>query len=335
MAYAKAAELLELALDIAGRRHGMAYSELDARSSAPTPDARRRNTQRQVRALERVFGDRVTTSSDERGKYVVLEGGALRGLIDLEPQELAALDRGAELLAASNAVLEAGSLAALRRKLQLLRPARSRHRVDVDYEALLESSHVLLRPGPRPDLDPLQMAPLTQALLAIRQLSFDYAGQDGVPRRRQVHPYGIIAGHRAYLLAVDAKTPDDPPVLWRIDRMTDVSLYDEAGTRPDDFDLAAFARRSFGVFHDESEYGEVEWRFRADVAERVLAFRFHPDQSMTVEADGAVTVNFRASGWLEMAWALYPWGDSVQVIRPAPLKALVEGHQRSDFGGAP
>ena len=335
MAYAKAAELLELALDVAGRRHGMAYAEIDARSSAPSPDARRRNTQRQVRALERLFGDRVTTSSDERGKYVLLQGGTLRGIIDLEPQELAALDRGAELLAASNAVLEADSLAMLSRKLQLLRSGKSRNRVDVDYAALLESSHVLVRPGPRPVLEPAQMAPLTQALLAIRQLSFNYAGQDGVPRRRQVHPYGIIAGHRAYLLAVDAEAPDDLPVLWRVDRMANVSMCDEAATRPDDFDLAAFARRSFGVFHDENEYGEVEWRFRADVAERVLGFRFHPDQSMTVDADGAVTVRFYASGWLEMAWALYPWGDSVEVIRPASLRALVEGHQRSDFGGVP
>ena len=51
--------------------------------------------------------------------------------------------------------------------------------------------------------------------------------------------------------------------------------------------------------------------------------------------DGSVTIRFAASGHLEMAWALYPWGDKVEVIKPEALRLLVQGHQREDFPAVP
>ena len=39
MSYAKAAELLDLAMEIAAQRYGMSYSGIDARSDAPSPEA--------------------------------------------------------------------------------------------------------------------------------------------------------------------------------------------------------------------------------------------------------------------------------------------------------
>ncbi|MFC3119550.1 hypothetical protein ACFOHS_19975 [Jhaorihella thermophila] len=32
--------------------------------------------------------------------------------------------------------------------------------------------------------------------------------------------------------------------------------------------------------------------------------------------DGRLEVRFHAGGWLEMAWHLYQWGDSVEVVAP-------------------
>lgn len=333
MSYTKASELIELALEITARHRGMTYAEIDERSEGPTPEARRRNTQRRVRALERLFGDRLVTGSDERGKVVRLASGPLRSLIDLEPAELTALDHGIEVLATSNAAMDADHLAALRTKLRLLQSPRGRSRIEVDHEALLQSSHVLVRPGPRPRLDPARMAPLAEALLALRRIEFDYASETGQARKRTVDPYGIIAGHRAYLLAEADSAGGAGPVLWRIDRMRDIVVLDQPTARPDGFDLAAFARRAFGAYHKEAEFADVEWRFAPAVAERALSYGFHPDQVVTTNKDGSVTVRFAASGLLEMAWALYPWGDSVEVVKPEALRQLVLGHQRSDFAG--
>ena len=51
--------------------------------------------------------------------------------------------------------------------------------------------------------------------------------------------------------------------------------------------------------------------------------------ALTDEPDGTLTVRFTASGWLEMAWHLYKWGDAVEVIEPAALRELVAGFQNS------
>lgn len=336
LAYEKAADLLDLALEISAYRFGMPYSQIDGRSGASNDRDRRRNTQRMVKALERVFGDRLTTRRNEEGEMCVfLEGDRLHQLLELKPDELAALDRAIDMLGASNAPVDADHLRQLRTKIRLLAPASQRTRLEVDYGALLETSHVVARPGPSPKLDSKIMRPLTEALLAIRQVSFSYQRKDNAVASRIVHPYGVIFGHRAYLVARNKDAPDVHPAIWRIDRMSDVRVIEKPAEVPPDFDIKAFAKQSFGAFHSEEEFGEVEWRFSAKVAENAMSFRFHPDQTTQRNDDGTVTVRFSASGHLEMAWALYPWGHHVQVIKPENLRKMVEGYQRRDFPSVP
>jgi predicted DNA-binding transcriptional regulator YafY len=335
MAYDKAADLLDLAMQIAARRFGMAYSEIDRISQAPAAESRRRNTQRMVGALERVFGTRLSTKSNEQGeKCVLLEGDGLRELVDLRPDEMTALDHAIEALSASNALLDAESLKALRTKIRLAAPAKKMRRLEVDYEAILAASHVVARPGPVPRIDPENMRPLAEALLAMKQVSFDYR-HNGAASRRTVHPYGIVSGYRAYLVALTAGAAGTRPSTWRIDRMSEVTVLDAPSAVPPDFDIAAHAKRAFGVFQSDAEYGEVEWRFSPKVADSVRSFRFHPDQELSEEPDGSITLKFSASGHLEMAWALYPWGRHVEVVKPEPLRRMVEGYQRDDFPSVP
>ena len=77
------------------------------------------------------------------------------------------------------------------------------------------------------------------------------------------------------------------------------------------------------------------WRFAPEAAERAAGFRFHPRQVHEPQKDGSLVVRFEASGWLEMTWHLYQWGDKVEVIAPEALRAMVDGHRRSDFGAMP
>lgn len=334
VSYEKAADLLDLAMAITAQRYGMTYAAIDARSDAPSAEGRRRNTQRMVKALERVFGDRLSTTIEAGEKTVHLQGDRLRPLADLTPGEMAAVDLAIDELDDANAVTEAEALRTLRTKIRLLAPARRMASIEVDYEALLAGSHVVARPGPRPRIDPAVMRPLTEAILSIKQLEFDYPGQGGT-MRRTVHPYGVIFGHRAYLVALPDAASGTNPSRWRIDRIANAGVLEVASARPADFDLAAYAKLAFGAFHKQEEFGEVEWRFAAAVTENVRGFRFHPDQEITEEPDGAVTVRFKASGHLEMAWALYPWGDKVEVIKPEAVRRMVKGYRRGDFPAAP
>ena len=110
---------------------------------------------------------------------------------------------------------------------------------------------------------------------------------------------------------------------------------EQSFTRPDGFDLQAFANRAFGVYQNDAEYSDVVWRSASSVAQSVQSYEFHPRQTIEDELDGAVTEWFKASGWLEMCWHLYAWGDKVGVIEPKKLAAMVNPNRRPDFSAIP
>ena len=122
---------------------------------------------------------------------------------------------------------------------------------------------------------------------------------------------------------------------FRLDRIENAVLTSKSFQRDRDFDLSAFAARSFGSFDSEAEFGLVVWRFHPEAAETARQFIFHPTQKVTTETDGSLTVQFQASGHLEMAWHLYQWGDQVDVLEPKILRELVTHHQRDDFAALP
>ncbi|MFT7058259.1 MAG: putative DNA-binding transcriptional regulator YafY [Pseudorhodobacter sp.] len=105
--------------------------------------------------------------------------------------------------------------------------------------------------------------------------------------------------------------------------------------RDKDFNLDAYAAQSFGSFHSEAEFGQVVWRFSPAAAITAREFMFHTDQIMTDDADGGLIVTFLASGWIEMAWHLYQWGNTVEVIEPPELREMVGAWQNDSIGVMP
>ena len=47
---------------------------------------------------------------------------------------------------------------------------------------------------------------------------------------------------------------------------------------------------------------------------------FHPTQRLEPGRDGSIVVRFRAGGLREMAWHLFTWGPSVEVLEPPALR---------------
>jgi predicted DNA-binding transcriptional regulator YafY len=153
-----------------------------------------------------------------------------------------------------------------------------------------------------------------------RRIVFQYRSEVAdAPAYREVIPYGLLFGYRAYLVA--AFPWDQDPVNYRLDRMADLSVSETAGMRPPGFDLDAYSARSFGVFQEEPH--DVVLLFAPEVTDEVASFRFHPTQIITREADGCATVRFRAGGLREMAWHLFTWGDAITIVAPEDLKAMM------------
>lgn len=330
MAFAKADQLIELATLCAGRRLGVTLADVRAHFGVS-----HRTAQRMLHTLEVRFPDTNTRTDEEGRKRWHLSAAALRDLMTLTPEELAALDFAAHALAGEGQSAHARALATLKDKILALVPRDRARRLETDHDALLEAQGFVARPGPRPKGDGAVDAAIAEAIKACRVLEIGYRARGGRVTISRVMPYGLLAGIRRYLVVKVPTHPDDPPSIRVIDRITFARLTDESFARDPAFDLAAYAKRSFGAFQSPDEYGEVIWRFAPEAADAARDFRFHPDQIVTENDDGSVTVRFTAAGHLEMAWHLYMWGDKVEVIAPEALKRIVEMHRRGDWPALP
>lgn len=339
MAYDKARELLDLGLTLAASHYGLNADEIEAllagdRKPKPSPQALQRQRQRMLINLDKLFGNALEQSVDDDGRpRWRMRARDLVNMPLVDSADLAAIERAADFLASRGDRENADRLARIRDSLQVALDSRKRAGIEVDFEALREAQAIVSQPGPQIAVDPQIERAISQAILAGTCLEFDYRGADGAASHKSVEPVGVLLGPRKYLVARSVNSPQGSEAShWRLDRMKEPNVVNRpARAMPAGYTLASHARRCFGVFWNEQEYQEVEWRFAKRAAASVTGWQFHPDQVLERNEDGTVTVRFRASGQYEMAWHLYQWGDAVEVIAPRALADLVEGHRRSDF----
>jgi predicted DNA-binding transcriptional regulator YafY len=332
MSYVKAADLLRLADMAASRFEGVSLRDVVEEFGCD-----HRTAQRMTRAFETVFRNVEVEDDAERRRRWRLPRTDLRWLQaqGLRDAELAALDMAARRAERDGAPDEAHRLRAVRDRLLAAMPPSQARRAEADAEALLEAQGFASRPGPRVVVDMTLLGTLTEALRAPWELRVAYRGaRDSRPQVRLLEPHGLLLGTRRYLIA---RPSDGDGIMrrFRLDRIEAAAITTRSFRRDPKFDLAAHASRAFGSYHSEEEYGPVVWRFAPGAAETARQFLFHPDQEIAEEPDGAITVRFRASGHLEMAWHLYQWGDHVEVLAPAPLREMVSAHRRGDFPSLP
>ncbi|MBK1634339.1 helix-turn-helix transcriptional regulator [Rhodovulum adriaticum] len=332
MSFAKASDLLRLAEMAAARHRGVALSEIEEEFGVD-----RRTAQRMTKALEDLFPATETSTDEMRRKYWRLRGTDARLMLTqgIRDSELAALEMSIRRAEREGAATDVKALKSLRDRLLAAMPGPHARRAEADAEAVLEAHGFASRPGPRVRSDPRLLATIAEALKAPFLLTITYLGsRDNGPRDRLIEPYGLLLGTRQYLVARE-QGGDGRFRHFRLDRMQGALLMAQSFARDPAFNLEAHAARAFGSYHAADEYGPVAWRFAPSAAPVAREFVFHPDQDLTEEPDGSLTVRFQACGWLEMAWHLYQWGDGVEVLEPEALRALVDRHRRSDFPAFP
>jgi predicted DNA-binding transcriptional regulator YafY len=330
MSFHKAQDLLKLAELAASRHSGISLSDI-----AIEFGVNMRTAQRMVRALESTFPSVSIKTDSDRRRWWKLRDTTMIGMQGIYDRELVALEMSIRRAEREGALSEVEALQALRGRLMATLPSSHARRAEVDAEVILEAQGYACRPGPKVKASPAVTGAIAEALKAPFSLSIRYQGkQDAEPRDRTVEPYGMLLGIRRYLIARD---PTNGPGFrrFRLDRITDARITGQSFVRDKDFDLDAYAAQSFGSFHSEAEFGLVVWRFSPAAADTAREFMFHPDQIMTDHADGGLIVTFRANGWVEMAWHLYQWGDTVEVIEPPELREMVARHPRETSGPLP
>lgn len=331
MSFQKAADLLRLAEMATARYAGVSLLDIEHAFGVD-----RRTAQRMTRALEDTFPNCTTRVDEERRKFWNLNAHDARLMLSqgLRDGELSALEIAIRRAERDGAANDVRSLATLRDRLLAAMPGPLARRVEADAEAMLEAYGFASRPGPRVRGSAQLLGTIAQALKGPHLLTLVYAGGRDPHRERRLEPHGLLLGTRQYLVAREVNGKGRMQ-HFRLDRIVSARLEASSFARAPDFDLEAHAARAFGSFHDDTEYGEVVWRFSPKAAPVAREFTFHPNQEFTEEPDGALTVRFEAAGHLEMAWHLYQWGDEVDVLKPQPLQTLTERYRRGDFGALP
>lgn len=324
MSFSKAQDLIRLAQMAEARRGGISLEEI-----ALEFQVSHRTAQRMTDALEETFGNvLIEDGEDRKRRWRLVDPGLdrlqLRHETGVEALEIAA--RGAK---EEGRLRHAQALADFRERLLAKAPSRSR--IETDAEAVLTAMGQVTRPGPRVSVEPDVLDAIIEALRGPFRLRVRYNRDD---ESRILEPHGVLLGHRTYLAARDPAKADEVR-NFRIDLIRNAEVLDENFALQDGFNITDYAARSFGVWQDPEQYGEVIWRFAPEAAERAAGFRFHPRQVLEPQDDGSLVVRFEAAGWVEMTWHLYQWGDKVEVIAPEALRAMVDGYRRSDFGAMP
>jgi predicted DNA-binding transcriptional regulator YafY len=331
MSFEKAQRLIEVATFVASHRMGVTIDDVRGRYGSS-----KRTAQRLLHTLELQFPDAESGFDEDGRKRWKLPTGALRDLLTLSSDELAALDLSIETLKRNAQGVEAAQLEALREKIIALVPRNKLSRIETDHEALLEAQGLAARPGPSARLAPDIASTISIALKTSERLRIVYLSRGAAKANsRVVEPYGVLIGTRRYLVAKAKSDPDGPMRHYVAENIQSAQLTGEFFERDRNFKIDLHAQKAFGVFQNEAEIDDVVWKFTPEVADHARCFVFHPAQVLEDQPDGSLIVRFRASGHLEMCWHLYMWGNKVEVIAPKALRQMVHRYRRSDFAALP
>lgn len=330
MSYAKAADLLKLAM-MATSRQGVCLQDVEDEFGGV-----RRTAQRMITALQEVFPATDPYVGDDGKHYWRLPSRAVAPLLTPSAEELVGLRSAMAELERADMHGEALQLRRLEQKVRALIPSDRTLRLATDEEALLEAMGFAARPGPRPALNAAVDAAISDALKGPFEVRIHYRSRTEVkPTWRIIEPLGLLLGSRRYLVGIDTAKRDGRYRHYRVEDIDKAEVRSKSFAYPAAFDLRTYATKAFGSYHDDREYCEIVWKFSAAAADRAARFQFHPSQVTELQADGSMIVRFTASGFLEMSWHLYAWGDDVEVLEPSELAAMVHPYRRSDFVALP
>ena len=106
--------------------------------------------------------------------------------------------------------------------------------------------------------------------------------------------------------------------IFALDRIKMLSQTDEDFEIPEDFDLEAFMKPSFGVFHGETVRVKI-W-FSADIAGYIKEKIWHESQNIHTRKDGSIIFEAEVSGTDEIKFWIMSWGSKALVLEPESLK---------------
>ncbi len=168
---------------------------------------------------------------------------------------------------------------------------------------------------------------LTQAWAESRRVLIRYRSQNTRQvRDTTVDPYLLEAvgtGSATYLYAHSSAHGELR--TFKVDRIVDAVALDEHFMLPDLDELDRRLARSWGgaVLGEEDDERDVVLEFDASVADRVRETTWHLSQRLTALPGGGLRWEARLPSLLEFVPWVRSWGEAVEAIEPAELRAEI------------
>jgi predicted DNA-binding transcriptional regulator YafY len=173
----------------------------------------------------------------------------------------------------------------------------------------------------------LSMLPIVQeAVSRDRKLAMSYWPPGRDARERVVDPLGLVAKGAAWYLV--ARTPDGIRT-YRVSRIENARLLDQAFERPADFDLAAHWKTATDELRKGWNRYQAVLRLAPDAAESFQKWRSARagPASHQKDAEGWVTLTVPFDDEAQAAFVALGLGPKVDVVAPDSLRARVTaGH---------
>jgi len=310
----KAAGLVDVARRLAASAEGMTLDDI-----AVAAGVDRRTAERMRDALRQLF-PQMEELADGKQKRFRIPSGLDSFMQEPTPEELAELQVASSSLELAGGTDRAALLRTLGNKIQSALRTNIKRRLAADVEALSVATGSVMQAGPRPIVDPQTLVNIRLTIKGLRTCVFRYSSiavPDG--QVRIVIPYGLLFGRDYYLLGPEVGKQH--PVLWRLDRVSELKPGEPCAGPPPTFDLGAYAAKSFGTFQEKPE--DIVLRFLPKAASDARRYQFHPTQQTELASDGSLIVKFTAGGLQELVWHLFSWGDGVEIIAPDKLRTLM------------
>lgn len=274
-----------------------------------------RNVYRDLRALEGEVG---LPTWSEKGRWGIL-GDAFLPPLKLTLPEAMAVFLGARLMVRYADKYDP-DLASAFEKLAAALPETLRAHVARSLEVLQDAPR---DPAFGDHVRTLTRAWADRRVVEIEYEGAAYEGRVGERSRRTVQPYLIepsLQTHALYLIGLDEGR--SAMRTFKIERIRGVRVTPRQFDPPEGATLERDLRRGWDIIADQPAT-EVVLRFSPAVADRVLETTWHSLQVTERAEDGSLVWRSTVSGVIEIRLWIVSWGDDVEVLEPAGLRAQV------------
>ena len=288
------------------------------RALAKNLDCHQRTVYRDLEALEAAGFPIYCENENGKNHWYLLESARNPMPVPFSLPELMALYFGSDVLKVLKGTVFHDALESVLKKVKSSIPPES-----VKYLSRVEKS-LANRPGPYKNYDRFKetIELINEAVFSGRVIEvLYYTMSRKKSHKRKVAPYRMWFHNGGFYLIGHCKWRDGIRI-FAVDRIKRIRLTDDTFEVPEEFDVDAFMRGSFGVFHGKPE--KVKILFSADIAEYIKEKIWHESQKLSDRADGSVLFEAEVACTRDFrAWVMR-WGARARVLQPEKLRNEIQ-----------